>query len=233
MSIFQFRDFAVRQTNSALKVGTDAMIFGASINSYDKLRALDIGTGTGVLSLMVAQCNTEIKIDSIDVNREALQDAGFNFENSPYAKRLNAIHCDFVHFDSSKKYDLIFSNPPFYTDNLKGENESLNLAKHVGVLTPRVLMKKVSRLLNETGSFWVIWPSERFRELSYEANLQDFFVKHKTIVFGKPKTPKRIIAEFVKHECEVVETALTVRDDKGKYTAAYITLTKEFHDRAL
>ncbi len=233
MSIFQFRDFSVRQTHSALKVGTDAMVLGALINAKDKKKALDIGTGTGVLALMVAQRNPNIHVTAIEKDANANPDARFNFDNSHYASRLRLLEIDFLSFESSEKFDLIVSNPPFYTNGLISGNHELNQAKHVQDLTPNRLFQKVSELLDIVGSFWVIWPSDNIENFLIEAATVGLFPQHKISIFGKPNTPVREVVEFGFQPKDAITSELTIRTAEGMYTEEYKVLTRDFHDRSL
>lgn len=233
MSIFNFRDFSVRQSQTALKVGTDAMVFGSLVKVGGKKFILDIGAGTGVLSLMQAQKNTSAIILGIEIDENAIQDLKFNLENSPYANRMMVVHGDFQNYLFGEKFDLILSNPPFYTNLLSGANESLNLAKHVSKLTPEIIMSRVSNLLSESGSFWIIWPSENTESLFRTAEDFGLHLNTQVEVFGKPNVSKRIVAEFSFVKTEVSNSELTIRDHSGKYTSQYIALTEDFHDRKL
>ncbi len=233
MSVFRFRDFSIRQSQAALKVGTDAMLLGALIDASYKSDALDIGTGTGVLALMVAQQNPELIVSAIEVEEQAQIDAGFNFASSPYSKRLQLLKSDFIHYDFKSQFDLIFSNPPFYTTSLKGEKENLNLAKHVSELRPSVLVNKVKTILAHQGSFWIIWPADDFEEIQETVLRSELYLKTKINIYGKPGSLKRIVAEFVKEKSETKNSEITVRNESGKYTPEYIRLTQDFHDRAL
>ena len=233
MSFFQFRDFSVRQSHAALKVGTDAMVLGALLNSEGKKQALDIGTGTGVLALMVAQRNERIQVTAVEKESKANQDARFNFNNSPYAKRLQLLEIDFLSFQSNEKFDLIVSNPPFYMNALMGANHQLNQAKHVQDLTPNRLFQKVSELLDEVGSFWVIWPSEDIETFLLEAQKFELFPQRRISVFGKPNAKVRVVVEFGFQPKETTNTDLTIRTSEGTYTEEYKVLTRDFHDRSL
>lgn len=233
MSSFHFRYFSVRQSNAGLKVGTDAMVFGAIINSFGKSKGLDIGTGTGVLSLMVAQKNSKIQIQAIDIQREAIEDTAFNFQNSPYSNRLKEIHADFLAFEPNQKFDLIFSNPPFYSDAKLGASDALNQAKHVLEMTPKALFQKVKSTLVETGSFWIIWPFQAKVEILTEAAKHGLFVQNCVVLNGKPESPIRVILEFGFQSKEFIERKLTIRTQTGDYTDEYKNLTKDFHNKTL
>ncbi len=233
MSSFHFRDFSVRQSNSGLKVGTDAMVFGAVINSDGKSKGLDIGTGTGVLSLMVAQKNSKIQIQAIDVQKGAIEDAAFNFQNCSYSNRLKEIHEDFLAFDPNQKFDLIFTNPPFYADAKLGSSDQLNQAKHILEMTPKALFQKVKSALEETGSFWIIWPFQASSEIITVASKYGLYPQVCMVINGKPAIPTRIILEFGFQREEIIEREITIRTHSGDYSDEYKNLTKDFHNKTL
>jgi tRNA1Val (adenine37-N6)-methyltransferase len=234
MSTFHFKKFAIRQSNSALKVGTDAMVLGAFVDVANKKKGLDIGTGTGVLALMQVQKSLSLKVLAVELDSSSCEDAFYNFKNSNYSDQLLLENIDFLKLPENESYDLLFSNPPYYQNTLKGEKQNVNLAKHVQELTPVNLFKKVHSLLELKGEFWVIWPhatSELFEEIAMNSGL--YLVK-KIIVNGKPEEPVRIIYCFSKEQpLAIVMRDFTIRDQKGNYTDEYKNLTLEFHNKKL
>lgn len=233
MSVFKFRHFAVCQSNSALKVGTDAMILGALIDVENKKNGLDIGAGTGVLSLMVAQRNPIIQIDAVEMHSGSVKDADLNFTSSPYSPRLTLHDHDFLHYTSAIKYDLIFSNPPFYETTLKSGQKDLNHAKHVSELSPEKLFSCVGDLLSADGTFWLIWPHSTMEQLVKRAEEHQLFAAMRWTIYGKPDSPTRVVIAFVKDHTLPIQKELIVRNETGLYTPDYVALTKEFHDRDL
>lgn len=233
MSVFSFRDFSVRQGNSALKVGTDAMVLGALVITENIQKGLDIGAGTGVLALMLAQKNSNLWVDAVELHEGSASDARFNFQESPYAERLQLHELDFLDFSPAHRYDLIVTNPPFYTDALLGQNSVMNAAKHVSAMTPNVLFEGVKKLLTEDGSFWMIWPCEQEKQLLLEASRNGLYPKSHFTIFGKTNAKLRVIFEFTQTQQDLQQKELTIRKANGEYTEAYIALTKDFHDRPL
>lgn len=233
MSFFHFRDFSVRQSNAGLKVGTDAMVFGAFLNAEGKSKGLDVGTGTGVLSLMVAQKNSEIHIQAIDIQQGAIEDARFNFQNSPFASRLKEVQGNFLNFEPNQQFDLVFSNPPFYSDAKLGVSDKLNQAKHVNSMTPAALFEKVISLLSNSGNFWIIWPFQTSEELISEALKQGLNPQIRMVLNGKPETPTRVIIKFGFESVECLNQIFTIRNEQGEYTDAYKNLTKDYHNKSL
>ena len=171
MSIFKFKYFEINQTNSAMKIGTDSMVFGSLIDVEGKTNALDIGTGTGVLSLMTAQRNPKLIISAVEIEANAFEEAKMNFNKSPFQYQLNALHVDFLNFIPDFKFDLIFSNPPYFENASKSFNLTKNLARHDDSLPLNKLFEKASNLLTEKGHFWVILPNLSF-DIALKVDLQ-------------------------------------------------------------
>ena len=229
MSLFHFKHFSIQQDKTSLKVGTDAMLLGALISSKNHLKGLDIGTGCGVLSLMIAQKNPKIQIDAIDIDENNLLDAAVNFKNSNYSDRLRTINADYLAINFECIYDLIFSNPPFYEDGLKNENVREANSKHESSLPINLLIQKSFDLLTDDGDFWIILPFTnhiKWKEYSKAIgfNLNDFI-----IINGKPNVPKRVVFCLSKKKKITKETVLTIRDDSNNYTDQYIDLTVDYH----
>jgi tRNA1Val (adenine37-N6)-methyltransferase len=163
-TFFRFKQFTVHQEKTAMKVCTDACLFGALLareaGDQQVEHMLDIGAGTGLLSLMVAQA-TRAKIDAVEIDESAYDQALENFSESPWKERLNLFHTSIQEFDPGYKYDVIFSNPPFYENDLRSPDEKRNLALHSASLTVEDLLGSVCRLLKPGGKFAVLLPSRR------------------------------------------------------------------------
>ncbi len=229
MSIFKFKHFEVNQTNSAMKIGTDSMVFGSLIDVEGKSIALDIGTGTGVLSLMTAQRNPQLKITAIEIEANAFEEAKMNFKTSKFDSQLAALHVDFLDYDPETKFDLIFSNPPYFENASKSLNQEKNLARHDDSLPLEVLFEKVANHLTEDGHFWVILPNltfDTYLEFAKEIGLQ--LVKQIEI-FGKENQLVRKIGAFSKINIALEHSNLIIRNNDGNYTDEYKKLTIEYH----
>jgi len=230
MSVFKFKYFSVQQSDSAMKVGTDAMLLGALIDSSNKQLGLDIGAGTGVISLMIAQVNSDIKIDSVELDELSAKECHLNFLKSPWSKRLNSVSADFSSYVSNKMYDLIFSNPPYYQSTLVNEDNREAIAKHVSELTPERLIHKSESLLSETGSIWFIVPYSDVQHWINAALDCGLYPAQQIEINGKEDhVPKRVVVCFERFKKPVDMFSLTVRADDGNYTQEYISLTEEFH----
>lgn len=229
MSIFKFKQFEVNQANSAMKIGTDAMIFGALIDVANKKRGLDIGSGTGVLSLMVAQKNKSIQIQAIEIESFAYQESKENFEKSIFKHQLEAIHSDIKSFKSLEKFDLIFTNPPYFENSSKSISDERNLARHTDMLTLSELASKLSQLITNDGDVWVILPLEQMQSFSNKMLEMQFFIHQQILIFGKENQAVRQIFCFSKGIKKVVKRELILRNENNQYTEAYKELTKEYH----
>ncbi|MBT6745203.1 MAG: methyltransferase, partial [Flavobacteriales bacterium] len=158
--IFKFKQFSIDQTNSPFKVGTDGVLAGALCPVNAPKNILDIGTGTGLIALMLAQrCNA--KIDAIEINQIAFNQAKHNFKNSPWVNKINVHHCALQNYNPGKKYAVIISNPPYFQSSLKSDVESKNKARHTDSLTPTELVRISAGLLSSTGKLCLIYPVEQ------------------------------------------------------------------------
>lgn len=233
MSVFRFKEFEIIQVNSALKVGTDAMVFGAFVNTEGKRNALDIGSGTGVLSLMVAQHNELLKIEAIEIDKGAIQDCHLNFENSKWSKNLILHQGDFLNFEFKNQFDLIITNPPFYFNGLLSDSNTINLAKHNASLPFDKLFSKVPELLTPNGDFWIIIPNELEEIILSLAENVGLMLNRKITVFAKQDRPSRLICSFSNVEKPITEESITIRESSGNYTDQYKSLTQDFHGAKL
>lgn len=233
MSVFRFKHFVVRQNQSALKVGTDAMVFGALLPRDLEGLALDVGTGTGVLSLMLAQRNPELAIQTIELDQAAFEEANKNFNSSIFSKQIKAIHGDFLEQNFLKKFDLIFSNPPYFQQAYKSEDKQKNLARHDDSLPLFEFIAKVSTLLKPSGQFWVILPDLFWQVLLKHTEAEGFFMQEEILIYGKTNNLSRRVGCFAFEKVTKKRSTLTIRDENNAYTTDYKKLTFDFHDREL
>ena len=228
---FEFKQFRVEQERSAMKVGTDGVLLGAWAPVREAQTILDVGCGTGLIALMMAQ-RSEAIVDAIEIDKPASEEAQLNFRQSPWNSRLRVFHADFLHFDQlyPVRYDLIVSNPPFFVNSLKTADSALTLARHNDTLTFDNLLLGAVNLLNKNGRLCVILPHSSFIEFKESARLAGFYLKSVTHVIpqsGKP--PKRILMEFILEGTLPTQTELTILDLAGNYTANYKLLTSPFY----
>lgn len=233
MSTFHFKQFTIQQSNSALKVGTDAMLLGAFLDENTSESILDIGTGTGVLSLMAKQKNPKAIVTAIDIDDNSLIDCVHNFKNSKWKEELICLKKDFNDLDTTTKYDSIICNPPFYENSLLSNFKKNNVAKHTIDFSLENLFSKVQSLLTPNGQFWVILPSTTSDKWKMYATTKKLFASKEIVLFGKENNPKRIIFRFELIDKALEKTSLIIRNQDNSYTKEYIELTKEFHNKTI
>lgn len=230
---FQFKQFTIRQDQCAMKVCTDACLFGAwaadSLQNKTINSILDIGAGTGLLSLQLAQ-RTTAGIDAVEIDTGAFLQAAENFLQSPWKKRLHITNTDITTFTAEKRYDCIISNPPFFEDDLKSPQQNKNAAKHDTTLTLPVLLQQVKLLLKEEGCFAVLLPYHRVDYFINEALPYNLFCNEKVLV--KQTTTHnyfRGMLLFSANKTEAAIKEITIKDETGSYTPAFTTLLKDYY----
>lgn len=235
-TLFKFKEFSIQQDKSAMKIGTDAVLLGAwcSIAHFpDKI--LDIGSGTGIISLMLAQRSDAETIDAIEIDENAYEQSVENFEQSDWGDRLYCYHCSFQEFvdeisSEEETYDSIVSNPPFYTDDSETENESRNKARFTSSLSFEDLLLGVSKILSENGFFSVIIPFKEEENFVKIANKNRLFLNEICRVQGNPTSEiKRCLLTFSFQKSSIKESHLIIETERHKYTQDYINLTKDFY----
>lgn len=231
--VFTFKQFSVNQDRCAMKIGTDGVLLGAWTPLINNpFNALDIGAGTGILSLMLAQRSNASQIDAIEIDEDAYEQCVENFEASPWGDKLFCFHAGLDEFvdEPEDEYDLIISNPPFYTDDYKSDNASRDLARFEDALPFEELIEAAALLLSDNGIFSVIIPykeEERFVSLCKEL---DLFPLKITRVKGTPTTEiKRSLLTFCRMEQTPLIDELVIEISRHNYTPEYIELTKEFY----
>jgi tRNA1Val (adenine37-N6)-methyltransferase len=233
MSKFSFKQFSIQQDRCAMKVGTDGVLLGAWCPiDNNPFSILDIGTGTGIIALMLAQRSHAEQIDALEIDEDAYEQAVENFENSPWSDRLFCFHAGLDEFvdEPEDEYDLIVSNPPFYSEDYKTDNSQRVLARFQDAMPFEELVQAAGLLLSENGIFSVIIPykeEERFIDLCAEAEL--FPVKI-TRVKGSHNTPiVRSLVAFKRYELAVLTAdELVIETSRHVYTDEYITSQKIF-----
>ena len=232
--MFQFKQFTVQQDRCAMKIGTDSVLLGAWTPIENKpFSILDIGAGTGILSLMLAQKSAAEQIDSLEIDEDAYEQCVENFENSPWSDRLFCFHAGLDEFieEPEDEYDIIISNPPFYSEDYKSDTSQRDLARFQDALPFEDLVEAADLLLSENGIFAVIIPfkeEERFIDLCAEVEL---FPVKVTRVKGSYTTPfVRSLLAFKRYELSVLEAdELVIEINRHEYTDDYINLTKDFY----
>ena len=232
--MFQFKQFSVEQDRTAMKIGTDGVLLGAwtSIEN-NPFSILDIGTGTGIIALMLAQRSSAEQIDALEIDEDAYEQATDNFENSPWNDRLFCFHAGLDEFveEPEDEYDLIVSNPPFYGEDYKSSNDQRDLARFQDAMPFEDLIEAAALLLSENGIFSVIIPFKEESTFLALANEYELFPLQLTRVKGTPTSEiKRSLLAFSRNEITnfpidelIIETARHI------YTPEYIALTKDFY----
>lgn len=237
MSTFQFKQFNIHQDKCAMKVGTDGVLLGAwtPINNQP-FSVLDIGAGTGLIALMLAQRTNAGLIDALEVEDNAYEQAVENFENSPWGDRLFCYHAGLDEFtdemQDEEKYDLIVSNPPFYSEDYTSGNTERDKARFSFAMPFEELVESASLLLNrEYGVFAVVIPykeEENFIKIAQGFSLHPYKV---TRVKGAPETEikRSLIAFQFQKPDTIIEDELVIETARHQYTPEYTALTKDFY----
>lgn len=232
-SSFAFKQFTIKQDLCAMKVGTDAVLLGAWIIPNGSTNILDIGTGTGIIALMLAQ-KSNAHIDAIDIDDNAVMQAKQNVSESKFANNIEITHASFQEFakNTTKKFNLIVTNPPYFEQSLKSSDEKRSHARHADVLPFEDLLEGVIKILDPKGKFCLILPkleAERFRNLAEKKGL---FLSKLLRVKSKANkdSDKRHIMQFEFKPTEFSETTLAIElNERHQYTKEYKELTKDYY----
>ncbi len=230
---FKFKQFTIHQDRCAMKIGTDGVLLAAWTSlKKNPETILDIGAGTGLIALMLAQRSGAETIDALEIDEDAYEQCVDNFEASPWGDRLFCYHAGLDEFmdDIEDQYDLIVSNPPFYSEEVSSGNNARDIARQNQSLPFEELIEGVSRLLSPNGVFSTIIPykeEEQFIDLAEKSGL---YPQHITRVKGNPSSEiKRSLLLFTFNKKEVLKDELTIEVERHQYTPEYIALTKEFY----
>lgn len=229
--MFQFKQFSVDQSNCAMKINTDGVLLGALVESEPTF-ILDIGTGTGVIALMLAQRFGNAAIDAVEIDESAADTAERNFHNSPFASRLSIYALGFEGFfekNPDKKYDLIISNPPFYINSLLSPGEKKQLAKHAGEHFFKDMLTGVSKHLSEQGTCWLILPLQTAELVKVLAADVGLYINQ--LIYIKSfagKEPHREIMVLSTTQYNFRKEQFVIYESEGVYTQQYKNTLKDF-----
>ncbi len=230
---FAFKQFTVKQDKCAMKVGTDAVLLGAWVFPNGSKHILDIGTGTGVIALMLAQ-KTNAKIDAIDIDENAFLQAAQNVQESKFAEQVSVIHSALQEYvkTANKKYNLIVTNPPYFEQSLKSTDEQRSFARHADVLPFEELLDGVLKLMDEKGKFCLILPTleaEKFRALAEKKGLHlSKLLRVKSRI--DKEADKRHLMQFEIKPTEFSEKTIIIeQEERHQYTDDYKELTKDYY----
>ena len=230
---FKFKQFTIQQERSAMKIGTDGVLLGAWVSLEGNLYSiLDIGAGTGILALQMAQRSFTETIDAIEIDENAFEECVENFEASPWGDRLFCYHASAQEYaeEIDIKYDLIVSNPPFYNDEYKADNEARNTARFTETLPFQDLVIIVSKLLSDKGVFALILPRKEEAYFIKLASKVGLFPKRICRVKGNATSEvKRSLIEFSFQKKDAIFEDLTIEISRHHYTKEYQDLVKDFY----
>lgn len=229
-SIFKFKEFDILQKDAVLKVGTDSMLLGAIIDSRISKKGLDLGAGTGVLSLMLAQKNENISIEAIEMDIPTYKECQFNFHESRWSDRLTAIQGNYFEYPFEEKYDLIFSNPPFHIEGAGNAKASNVISKHSSINDFGRLSTLVLKNLSKSGIFWIIVPYFLYEVIVKNKIFKELNINYLCVIHSKPnKLNSRVVIQFSFFNHNTVVDELILRNIDNSYTNEYVGLTKQFH----
>ena len=218
--VFRFKQFNVINDKTAMKVGTDGVLLGAWCDVAAARRVLDVGTGCGVIALMIAQRNTVATV----------AEAVLNFQNSPWSNRLEAELIDFNVFGTDEKFDHIVSNPPFFTSGVLPPEGSRNLARHATALSLEELVAHGKQLLTPGGLMSIIVPADAEQLIRRSAVTSGLNIGRLTAVIPvEGAAPKRLLCELVNGDATMVVESMTIQDANRNYTQQYIDMTRDFY----
>ncbi|MDE7153380.1 MAG: methyltransferase [Muribaculaceae bacterium] len=229
-TVFRMKRFEIINRRSAMKPGTDGVLLGAWATAENPVRILDVGTGTGLIALMLAQRYAEALITAVEIDKTAADEAQANFKNSPWSERLFIVPGDFARFVTFSKFDLITSNPPFFTSGRPSPDHARAMARHESSLPFTLLFQQAAKLLSPSGRLAMITPADCEDNLIFEASMQRLYPRRicrVTTVAGKK--PMRIMWEFSLTDGPVAQEQLTLRDAQNHFTEEYQQLTKDYY----
>ena len=231
---FQFKQFTVHQQRCAMKVGTDGTLLGAWAHvPVASARILDIGTGTGLIALMMAQRFPDASVLGIDIDKDAVSQAQENVALSPFASRITICNENILDFDDSEGFDAIVSNPPYFVESLTCPDKQRTMARHTISLTHEGLMRSAFRLLKPNGLFSLVIPTECRSSIEAEAHLAGFFLTRVCMIRTTPKKEsKRQLIEFSKYPDNklIIEEGI-IEDSPNVRSPWYQQLTQDFYIR--
>ena len=227
MKPFRFQQFSIQQSKDVFRVGTDGVLLGAMCNVKNAKKILEIGTGTGLISLMLAQRNVSAKILAIDINENAVKLASENFRNSIFNENLKVELKDFKHFETNENFDLVVCNPPFFEENASAKDV---LARQQVELNFRNLVEKSAEIITEKGILSIILPSEATADVKSLAEEFNLYLVREINIYGiEGGSLKRNILEFSLAQKPLEISDFVIEKSPREYSDQYLNLTKNFH----
>ncbi|GMQ28828.1 tRNA1(Val) (adenine(37)-N6)-methyltransferase [Algoriphagus confluentis] len=228
-SWFQFQQFRIEQDRCAMKVSTDSVLLGTLVREKSPKKILDVGTGTGVVALILAQRFPKAQVQAVELDEEAANQAAENFANSPFSNRLKLVEGRFQEFPEKEQVDLLVSNPPYFPNHLKARDPRRNQALHTDELSFWELLEKAGKLLSEEGSLWVILPPAQMKEFEVLAARQSLFPKK--LVSVKDSAGSRVIRQVLQFQRKIelkVQEELILKEGDGSFSRSYSRLISGF-----
>ena len=229
---FCFKQFAVVQDNTAMKVGTDGVLLGAWCDCANARRVLDVGTGTGLIAMMVAQ-RSEAQVTAVEIDSSACIDAVGNFGNCPWSDRIELFNLPIQEFaaDCTDRFDLIVSNPPFFSNSLKAPGAGRALARHDDSLPVTDLFDCAARLLADNGRLSVIIPADRLDDYNAEASRHRLTAVRRAMLRPSPDQPfHRAMVEYGYGAALATDEVICIETtEHGVYSPEYVALTRDFY----
>ena len=231
MSIFRFKQFIIHQENAKMKVGTDSIILGSAIKIKSKYKhILDIGTGTGLLSLMIAQKSSNQDITAVEIDSNAYHQAKINIDKCKWRNKINLIHTDAKELEIDIKYDLIICNPPYFSKSKQSIITSKNTARHQVELTFKDLLNIWDKIGKDDSDLACIVPIIESKKLNKIVKSQGNYLTYYLEVRSNPNSnPKRAVMLFSKNKIETIKSELCIHNNEGVYSKEYINMTKDFY----
>ena len=232
--MFRFKQFNIDQTKAPFKVGTDGILLGAWCDTNNASKCLDIGTGSGIIALMLAQ-RTQNEIHAVEINETAYLQAKQNIEMSPWNKNINITNTSFQTFCNNfnkDKFDLIVSNPPYFINSLKSNNQAKNTARHTDTLSHKDILVRSKNIINPAGKLCVVLPEEEGMSYINTAIENEWHLTKLTKVFPNPNKPvKRLLIETSLTKHPLAEDSITIETGlkRHDYTQEYMALTRAFY----
>lgn len=230
-SFFQFKQFGIHMDRCAMKVGTDGVVLGALAGEEKAKNMLEVGIGTGVISLMIAQRYGSLEITGVEIDLDAWEQASENASQSPWSERIKFLHQSFQEYSDSvsEKFDLIVSNPPYFFNHLKSVDPKRNMALHHENLSFSELVSGVRKLLAPKGAFWLILPPEGMRQMEKIAADQGLYLNRQIFIRDRASKPiLRTVGRFSFLPEKEDGSELLIKDQNGAYLAAYSTLLRDY-----
>ena len=231
MSLFRFKQFTIHQDLAGMKVGTDSIILGSMIKMKSKYKhILDVGAGTGILTLMMAQKSSDSNITAVEIDSNSYHQANINIDNCKWNDRINLLHVDAKHMKTDDKYDLIICNPPYFSNSKQSIITSKNRARHQVELTFEDLLTIWNKKGSDDSDLACILPTKESKKMfDMVKNHGNYLAYHLEVRSNPNSNPKRAVMLFSKNKMETIKSELCIHNNQGGYSESYINMTKDFY----